>query len=169
MLNYHFPPQRLSYISSDIKLLKVLMFEIVNYVFALPISVIFKVINCPPITETIDSNLGIADFEGQTVIVVNLTQKLSTQTSSTNNQQKSFLILSQTRKGELCGITIEKSPTLIELPIDNIHPLPSSARQIYPLSLATHVAVFPKSEDSPKIFLLGMANLQSPLIKNKQG
>ena len=64
MLNSHFPYQRLSYISSDVKLLKVLMFKMRNHFFGLPISVIFKVINCPPITNTTDSNIGIVDFEG---------------------------------------------------------------------------------------------------------
>ena len=156
MFNSHFPPQRLSHITSDVKLLKVLVFEMVNHFFALPISVIFKVINCPPVTDTTDSSLGITDFEGQTVTVVNLAQKLSPQNSATQRMQKRFLILSQTRQGELCGIPIDNSPALIELPMDNIRPLPLSARQVNPLSIATHVAILPKSEGSLKIFLLGM-------------
>ena len=156
MLNFHFPPQRLSHIASDVNLLKVLVFEMANYFFALPIKVVFKVINCPPITENRYDSLAIADFEGKTVTVVNLAQKLSSQNSAPKQMQKRFLILSQTRQGELCGIPIDKSPTLIELPKDNIHPLPSSARQIKPLSIATHVAILPKPEGSIKIFLLGM-------------
>ncbi len=155
MLNSHFPPQRLSHITSDVNLLKVLVFEMANHFFALPISVIFKVINCPPITDTTDSSLGITDFEGETVTVVNLAQKLSPQNSATGRMQKRFLILSQTRQGELCGIPIDNSPALIELPMDNIRPLPLSARQVSPLSIATHVAILPKSEGSLKIFLLG--------------
>ena len=107
MFNSSFPLQRLSHITSDVKLLKVLVFEMVNHFFALPISVIFKVINYPPVTDTTDSSLVIEDFEGQTVTVVNLAQKLSPHNSATQRMQKRFLILSQTRQGELCGIPID--------------------------------------------------------------
>ena len=157
MFDSHFPPQRLSHLSSEVNLLKVLVFEMANHFFALPLNVIFKVINCPPISETSDRSLGITDFEGQTVTVVNLDQQLSSPNAERGQIQKRFLILSQTRQGELCGIPIDKSPALIELPQDSIRPLPLSARQINPLSLATHVATLPKAEGSIKIFLLGMA------------
>lgn len=158
---HHFPPQRLSHIPSDIELLKVLVFEMVNHFFALPLNVIFKVINCPPVTDTVDRGLGITDFEGQTVTVVNLAHKLSPQNSATQQMQKRFLILSQTCQGELCGIPIDKSPALIEIPMENIRPLPLSARQVNPFSVATHVAILPKPEGSIKIFLLGMSESSS--------
>ena len=93
MYNSYFSPQRLSHITSDIKLLKVLVFEIANYFFALPLAVIFKVINCPPITDTTDSNLGIVDFEGQPLTVVNLAEKLYPQNLTTQKLQKRFILL----------------------------------------------------------------------------
>ncbi len=161
MYSSYFSPKRLSHITSDIKLLKVLVFEMKNYFLALPLTVIFKVINCPPITDTTDSSLGIVDFEGQPVTVVNLAQKLSPQSLTTQKLQQRFLILSQTRRGELCGIPIDKSPALIELPMDNISSLPMAARQVYPANIATHVAILPKPEGSVKIFLLGMADIAS--------
>ncbi len=154
MFDTQFPPRRLSHLNSDVNLLKVLVFEMANHIFALPISVIFKVIDCPPITETTDSSIGITDFEGQTVTVVNLARKFSSHNCATERMQKRFLILSQTRQGELCGIPIDNSPALIELPVDNIRPLPLYARQVEPLSIATHVAILPKSEGSLKIFFI---------------
>ena len=161
MLNSYFPPQRLSHITSEVKLLKVLVFEMVNHFFALPLSVVFKVIDCPPVTEATDKSLGIADFEGQTVTVVNLAQKLSLQNSDEQKIQKRFLILSQTLQGELCGIPIDKSPALIELPMDTIRPLPLSVRQANPLGIATHVAILSRPKGALKIFLLGMAESSS--------
>jgi chemotaxis signal transduction protein len=157
MFHSPFPPKRLSHATNDVNLLKVLVFEMADHFFALPIDVIFKVINCPPITNTAQRGLGIADFEEQTVTVVNLAQRLSPQSRDTQTLQKRFLILTQTRQGELCGIPIDKSPALIELPLENIRPLPLSYRQMNPLSIATHIAVLPESEGSLKIFLLGMA------------
>lgn len=156
MFDPHFAPQRLSRLPSEVNLLQVLVFEMANHFFALPISTIFKVINCPPVKETTDTSLGITDFEGQTVTVINLAQKLSDPNHTNEQTQKRFLILSQTRQGELCGIPIDKSPALIEIPRNNISPLPLSARQIKPLSIATHVAILPKAEGSIKVFLLGM-------------
>ena len=167
MFNTHFPPQRLSHITSDVNLLKVLVFEMANHFFALPISVIFKVIDCPPITDTTDSSLGITDFEGQAVTVVNLAQKLFPQNSAPQRMQKRFLILIQTRQGELCGILIDNSPALIELPMDNIRPLPLSARQVNPLSIATHVAILPKAEGSLQIFLLGAPTADDTVLSPK--
>ena len=158
MLHSPFPPKRLSHITSDVNLLKVLVFEIADYLFALPISVIFKVINCPPITYTAERGLGIADFEEYTVTVVNLAQRLSPQSMDIQTLNNRFLILTQTHQGELCGIAINESPSLIELPLKNIRPLPLSYRQMNPLNIATHLAVLPESEESRKVFLLGMGN-----------
>lgn len=156
MFDPHFAPQRLSHLPSQVNLLKVLVFEMANHFFALPITAIFKVINCPPVKETSDTSLGITDFEGRTVTIINLAEKLSDQNQANEQAKKRFLILSQTRQGELCGIAIDKSPALIEIPRNNISPLPLSARQIKPLSIATHVAILPKPEGSIKVFLLGM-------------
>lgn len=150
MLNSYFPPRRQFLFTSDVDVIKVLAFEMAEHFFALPISLIFKVINCPPISATTDSNLGITDFGGQTVTVVNLAQKLSPLNSGNQPWQKRFLILSKTRQGELCGIPINQPPSLIELPKDSIQPLPLSARQINPFSIATHVANMPKSNSSEK-------------------
>ena len=158
MLNFPFPPKRLSHITSDVNLLKVLVFEISDYLFALPIGVIFKVINCPPITYTAERGLGIADFGEYTVTVVNLAQRLSPQSEDVQTLNNRFLILTQTRQGELCGIAVNKSPSLIELPLENIRPLPLSYRQMNPLNIATHITVLPESEESRKVFLLGMGN-----------
>ena len=158
MLHSPFPPKRLSHITSEVNLLKVLVFEIADHFFALPIGVIFKVINCPPITYTAERGLGIADFEAQTVTVVNLAQRLSPQSMDVPTSNERFLLLTQTRQGELCGIAIDKSPALIEIPLENIRPLPLSYRQMKPFSIATHIAVLPDSEGSRQIFLLGMGN-----------
>lgn len=168
MLSSYFNPQPRYNLSSDVEVLKVLAFSMADYVFALPISLIYKVIKCPPIAISKDSNLGIADFEGRTVVVVDLDRQLSTPNSTDKTRQKRFLILSQTRQGELCGIPIDRPPTLLELPQKDIQPLPVSARQIKSLSIATHVVTLSKSDKSPnslnffrgqdevKIFLIGI-------------
>ncbi len=158
MFHYPFPPKRLSHVTNDVNLLKLLVFEMADRFFALPLDVIFKVIDCPPITNTAQRGLGIADFEDQTITVVNLAQRLSPQSMDTQTLEKRFLILTQTRHGELCGIPIDRSPTLIEVPMEKIRRLPSSYHQMNPLSIATHLAVLPESEGSVKIFLLGMAD-----------
>ena len=63
MLSSYFNPQPRDNFSADVELLKVLAFSLADYVFALPISLIFKVINCPPISISQDSNLGIANTD----------------------------------------------------------------------------------------------------------
>jgi hypothetical protein len=96
------------------------------------------------------------DLGQQTATIINLHQRLAPQNSSNSTIQKRFLILTQTYQHELCGIPIETPPTMLDLPLDKIQPLPSSYRQGDALgSLASHVAVLPESEGSHKIFLLG--------------
>jgi chemotaxis signal transduction protein len=158
MFHSRFQPKRLSHVNNDVNLLKVLVFEMADRFFALPLNVIFKVIECPPITNTVHRGIGMADFEQQTITVVNLAQRLSPQIMDLQTPKKRFLILTQTRQGQLCGIPIDKSPALIELPVENIHQLSSSYRQMNPLCIATHMAILPESEGSLKIFLLGMTD-----------
>jgi chemotaxis signal transduction protein len=129
--------------------------ENANYLLAFPVEAVFKIISCPPISKTVEKGIGVADWQEQTVTVVDLHHKFFPGDRHPESFSYRFLILLQTRSKELCGIPVAQSPTLIDLPAATIRPVPLSYRQVAGLSLASHMAVLPQPQgkESLKIFL----------------
>ncbi len=143
--------------------LRVMVFSVMEYFFALPIGAILRIIPCPPFT-TEDNGIGMIDLGSQTVTIIDLRYKFikkatdnPIETISMVNSNLNFLIMFQTQVGELCGIPVAKAPVLTDIALKNIRPVPLSYRQISELSFVNHMAVIPKKEkqESLKIFCLG--------------
>ena len=151
------PLKRLSHPASDPDLLRVILFRIHQIQLALPISVVLKVISCPPVTPSAQAGLGLIDLGDQTITVVSLFHRLCPQ-DQPDTLQRRFVILTQTQIGELCGLLVDTPPNLLEIPLDKVRPLPSTYRQTDPIGMvSSHVAVLPQEDQEPmQIFLLGM-------------
>ncbi|MDR9403470.1 MAG: chemotaxis protein CheW, partial [Halothece sp. Uz-M2-17] len=76
-----------------------------------------------------------------------------------------YLILTQTRNGK-CGLVAESPPSMLEIPLSTIRPLPTAYRQQGELSFVSHLAVLPKTggEETIDVFLLGV----SPLLGDNE-
>jgi chemotaxis signal transduction protein len=140
-------------------------FQVANHWFALPIEAILKIINCPNLDSPIKDCIGLLEWEKQVITVIDLSQKISVESEPTSlnsleNFSHNFLILIQTKSAELCGFLTKKNPILVDIPISNIHSIPSSYRQVADLSLISKMAIFNQSEAEPtlKILLLGEWN-----------
>lgn len=140
--------------------LRAIVFEIDNYRFALPIDAVLKIVPCPPLSSPIQDGIGIADWEAQTITVIDLYQKFFQPTAQ--NSQKSpynnrFLILTMTQDREICGFAIDRSPTLMDIPLNDIRSVPLSYRQVAELGFVSHMAILSneRTEQPLKIFLLG--------------
>ncbi len=168
MMQTPFIPRRLSRLAAQkANQLKVIVFPVASYWLALPINAVLKVILSPPITTTADSDrhgLGMVDVDRQTVTVINLHQHLKPSTGPQPLHRR-FLILTQTRQGELCGIPVDAPPVLMELSLEAIRPLPATYRQSDPLGMASHMALLQEEEGERQIYLLGMQKL----LMEKQG
>ena len=139
---------------------RAIAFPVLDLWFALPIESILKIIPCPPINSPIKDSLGIVEWSGQTVTVIDLTQKVKTEyLPTTNNQEKAHrsLILIQTNSAELCGFVSEEYPSLIDIPLNTIRSIPSSYRQVSELGVISQMAILPQQEsaDNFQILLLG--------------
>ncbi|MBD2451525.1 chemotaxis protein CheW [Nostoc sp. FACHB-152] len=166
MLNTPFPFKRLSGAVSESDSLRVVVFAIADYLFALPVGAVLKVIACPPISSTVESGIGMVDLGAQTITIVDLRQKLIPQVQTQQTQQVlsavetsgRFLLLTQTRTGELCGIPVDKPPALIDIPLSTVRPVPWSYRQVADLSCVSHMAVLSiaPNEEPLKVLLFGM-------------
>ena len=142
--------------------LRVMVFSVMDYLFAFPIGAILRIIPCPPFT-TEDNGIGMIDLGSQTVTILDLRHKFikkakeqTIESIGTVNNSPNFLIMFQTQTGELCGIPVDKAPVLTDIALSNIRPLPLSYRQIKELSFINHLAVIPQENtESLKIFCLG--------------
>ncbi len=160
MLNITSPLNRLS--NSDTiaqETLRAIIFPIHNYLFALPIKAVLKIISCPPIDSPIENCIGFVEWEGQTITILDLHQKLTlARLESTVASEHRFLILTKTKNGELCGFLTEQSPTLIDIPLNDIHSVPLSYREVAELGFVSHMAILSNTETTKtfKVFLLGI-------------
>lgn len=162
MLNITSPLNRLSNSGTITQAtLRAIVFPIYNYLFALPIQAVFKIITCPPIESPIENCIGLVEWEGQAITIVDLQQKLvssSFESTTTIDREHRFLILTETKNGELCGFLTAQSPTLIDIPLDDIHSVPSSYREVAELGFVSHIAILPNKETQKtfKVFLLAL-------------
>jgi chemotaxis signal transduction protein len=161
-----FAPQLLSFSNHTKKnTFKSIAFQVSSYWFALPIGSVLKIIPCPLLDSPIKNCLGLVEWEKQVVTVIDLSQKISVELgfAKSNPSKKishEFLILTQTRTTELCGFLTQNDSILIDIPIANIHSIPSSYRQVADLSIISKMAILnqPETEQTLKIFLLGEWN-----------
>ncbi len=177
MLNTTFELQKLSHTNPESNTLRVLVFTVSatsvsdeeDYLFALPVEGVFKVIPCPPINWAMDTGLGMTDIGSDNITTVDLRQQFSFQDSqkldngdvSTVSNGYNFLILLKTYTEERYGIPVVGFPILSDIPLATIRPVSLSYRQVAKIDFASHIAILPQEEQkkSIKIFLLGMSNI----------
>jgi chemotaxis signal transduction protein len=166
--------QRLSGLKNDRETLRVMMFSIstpstkeIDYLLALPVAAILKVMSCPPISGSLKEGLGILNIGSQTITILDLYQKFAPHSAATEHrtrvQDYPFLILLKTITGEPCGIPVGEPPVLLDIPLNTVRPLPPSYRQVNDLNFASHLAIIPQDEGQEplKVFLLGMDSILS--------
>ncbi len=187
MLNTTFELQRLSHTTTQPDTLRVLVFSVSatsvsdeeDYLFALPVEGVFKVIPCPPINWVMDTGLGMTDIGSDNITTVDLRQQFSFQDSdsqkldngnvSTVFNDYNFLILLKTHTEERYGIPVVRFPILSDIPLTTIRPVSLSYRQVAKIDFASHMAILPQAEQkkSIKIFLFGMSNIiEEQFMKN---
>ena len=174
MLNTTLQFKRLSSTSTNPDTLRTVVFTLAadtssapeDCYFALPVEVVLKVTNCPPINWVVDSGIGMADLDAQSVTVVDWCRQFL-QTNPRKPGEKiaeqvanfyRFLILLKSPTEELCGIPVALPPILTDIPLSTIRPVPSSYRQAAGHNLVSHMAVLSATPEAKplKIFLLGL-------------
>lgn len=134
--------------------LRVIVFTLGDYYFALPINAILQVTETPSeMTQQFDG-LGLVMLENKSIMLLNLHSKLAYQAKPLRKGE--FLILTQTRDGDLCGIPVDALPNMRELATDLVQPLPQAYRQTNLYGLAPFVTFvkFEEQEEKEAIYLL---------------
>ncbi|MDR9404759.1 MAG: chemotaxis protein CheW, partial [Halothece sp. Uz-M2-17] len=138
------------------ELLRVIVFPLGDYYFALPINAVLQVIESPPeLTEHFEG-FGLVMLEKQSITLLNLHRHFRYKTDPDTKETADFLILTQSRQGEFCGIPIYSLPNMMELPYDEIQPLPSVYRQtnLYGIARFVTFVQFEEQEKKEGIYLL---------------
>jgi chemotaxis signal transduction protein len=147
-----FPPQALSQPdSTDVQaVLQVIVFNAVGHQLALPAAIILKVMNYPADRQT--SHLGVLYIGQAAVKVLNLRSQQPEVMDASPPER--FLIILQSRPGELCGIGVDQPPDLLDLSLSSLQPLPATHQTSYLLKMATHVARINQDGEVSTLFLL---------------
>jgi len=139
---------------------QVIVFAIGNYLLALPLTAVLKVMNYPSIVSSGSSHeLGLLYIGQAAIKLLNLQQLVSGKSESV--AQRQFLIILQASPGELYGIPVDNPPDLAELPLATFRVIPESHRQSSPLGMASHAAFVTEGETTSTIFLLDLKRVLS--------
>ncbi|NJK28539.1 MAG: hypothetical protein HC925_08960 [Coleofasciculaceae cyanobacterium SM2_3_26] len=62
-------------------------------------------------------------------------------------------------QGELCAIPLRELPSMMDIPVSEVRPLPETFNGLRLVGLASHVALLPQEGRPLEIFLLNMRKL----------
>ncbi|APB33323.1 CheW protein [Gloeomargarita lithophora Alchichica-D10] len=135
--------------------MKILHFPIGSLQLGLPLTQVQKVIPQPTVFSSGQKPIGLAHFEDQEVVVLDLHQHLFGHPSPT---PATHLIVVKTA-AELYGLPCPGMPTLVDVPPEQMRQIPPTYRQADTLGLASHVARL--ADNTTTLFLLDSQRLNS--------
>lgn len=136
---------------------KFIVFKIADYLLALPMNDVLKVVNFP-----LSSNLkamGLVQLGQHTIRILDLHRQLSSGDISSLANNPPFLLIIRNPQGELCGIGVDKTPNLMELPLEIMRSVPHSSGQSSILEIVSHAAILSQEEATTTVFLLDGSRL----------
>ena len=158
-----------------VRSLQLVVFDIGTLKFAVPIQYTYKVVNCGSIHSSGLNHVGITHLDNLEVTVIDLDQHLFKAKPASRSPAQTVLLIVQNSLGELCGIPIACTPTLMEIPLSMIRVLPTSYRRADTLDIASHVAVIPQKTATLTLFVLDVEQLlptalkKTTLLQNQPG
>lgn len=139
---------------------KFIVFKIADYLLALPLGNVLKVVNYSLVAAQSGTPLlrtmGVVQLGKHTIRVLNLYQHLSSEGPPQIPLKQPFLLIAQIAMGELCGIWLEEPPNLLELHNEMLRTIPKSERQSGPLEVISHAAVLSENNLTTTIFLVDL-------------
>lgn len=146
---------------------ELIVFNIGRLNLALPINSVYKVSNYTSISGSGTGFIGVTQVEEREVTVIDLYRRFFKSDQPGDYSIGGYIVLVQTTKGELYGIPIVQTPTLMEVPLSLLRVLPESYRYADTLDIASHVAVISQDTLSLTIFLLDIERLLPVLSPSK--
>ncbi len=148
---------------TKVAVLKVLVFVVGDLHLAVRLDGIKKVIPMPEIFKSGDKLLGIAHFEEQEALVLDLFQKIYGQAAT---KDQGYLIVIEAAHS-LYGLTVERLPMLKSVPLSEFRPVPSDYRTRDSLGITEQMAQIPDKDQTVTIFLLDQNRLLQLVEENR--
>ncbi len=131
--------------------LKFLIFTMADLSLAIGIESVVRIIPLPKIHRSGDKLLGIASYEDQEVLVIDLYKRIYGQEL---NLTKGFLVIFA-GQNSLYGITIATLPNVENVPVNSLQPVPPAYRARDTLGIASHTMQVSIKKSAPQtVFLL---------------
>ncbi|PPS45104.1 chemotaxis protein CheW [Chroococcidiopsis sp. TS-821] len=134
---------------------KFVVFQIANYLLALPAHSIVKVIYTPLSEKNIHT--GLVHTAKYTITLLNLQEKLISDRNSQDTYN--FIIITQSKIKELIAISVKEPPDFLELADENIRALPHSYPRKTLLQLSANIGVLAKANITT-VFILDVDKIQ---------
>jgi len=152
---------------------KFIVFKITDYLLALPINDVLKVVNCSSAASKGLKTMGVVQLGRHMIRVLDLHEELGgrpelppTRGLSQLPADQPFLVITRGPQGELCGIAVDEPPNLVELPLELMQILPHSAHQSSVFKMVSHAAVLSQEDVTTTIFVLDMKRVQNTAIND---
>ena len=140
--------------SDRIASVKMIVFTVGTFNLALPIEIVYKVLNQIPVYGSGLNGVGIAHVGDLEVTVIDLHRQLFQSSIINETAKKGYLLILHSKSTDLYGIPVSSVPALMDLPLASIRVLPESYRSGDILQMATHVCYLPEEEPPLTIFLV---------------
>jgi chemotaxis signal transduction protein len=121
---------------NKVKTLKLLLFPLGDLYLALRLTGLKRVIKLPEIFKSGDKVLGLAQVDGQDIIVLDIYWQIFGRSLATN---KGFLVIVEADQ-QTYGIVVDTLPTIKDVPENELQPIPSDYRDRDPLGIADVMA-----------------------------
>ena len=140
--------------SDRVASVKMIVFNVGTFNLALPIEIVYKVLNQIPVYGSGLNGVGIAHVGDLEVTVIDLHRKLFQSSIINETAKKGYLLILHSKSTDLYGIPVSSVPAFMDFPLSSILVLPESYRSGDILQMATHVCYLPKEEPPLTIFLV---------------
>jgi len=140
--------------------LRFVMFSLGNMDLALPIATVVKIVNLGTVAGNGQSPWGVVTLGNQPYTVIDLHHYLF-QTPLEACPHGGYLVFTAFATGELVGIPTIGSPTLVDVPWDQVRLLPDAYRRADRLAVASHLARWtdPETQGEHFLFVLDVSGL----------
>ncbi|MGB8698482.1 MAG: chemotaxis protein CheW [Thermosynechococcaceae cyanobacterium] len=145
--------------------LKILIFTVGDLHLGIRLDSVQKVVGMPSIVKSGNKFLGIAQIDGQELVVLDLFHNIYGYSA---NQQKGYFIVTKSDR-QVYGIPTASLPTMKDIPATDFHPVPAEYRDRDTLGIAEQMAqVTLEKMQVATLFLLDpdrLMNLIKPLAQ----
>jgi chemotaxis signal transduction protein len=142
--------------------IKVLVLQVQDLKFAIPIELLVKVMRTPMVFKSGDKWMGMSQLEDEGLLIVDLYRKIY----GVDNPKpmENLVIVREVQDGvdRLLGIPVSLLPNLINVPADCLQALPEDYREHDSLGIASHMAILNPNDPADSLFFLDPKRLSSP-------